>query len=227
MKYAVLLLKMLVFGSLVAIRLGEWDISYLYAGLKYRNSIDYYVTALSSVAIFLMLLDFVQFFTIWWYRRRHRVWGSDNFIIGVGHIYSLLLVIGVVVGILSLFRVHVRELFTSLSIIFAGLAILTKDYISNMINGMIMTFSSQLSIGDNVSILGEIFATTAAIGLYVAMALGYSTIYQAVVKLGVWRCVVDTLEIANIAVLDRVSAAGEPSSPVGEGLADALNVGGI
>jgi hypothetical protein len=47
------------------------------------------------------------------------------------------------------------------------------------------------------------------------------------VKLGVWRCVVDTLEVANTVVLDRVSAAGEPSSPVGEGLADALNVGGI
>lgn len=152
MKYVVLLFKMLIFGSLVAIRLGEWDVSYLYADLKYHNSIDYYLTTLSSVAIFLMLLDFVQFFTIWWYRRRHRVWGSDNFIIGVGHIYSLLLVIGVVVGTLSLFRIHARELFTSLSIIFAGIAILTKDYISNMINGMIMTFSSQLSIGDNVSI---------------------------------------------------------------------------
>jgi uncharacterized membrane protein YjgN (DUF898 family) len=82
-------------------------------------------------------------------------------------------------------------------------------------------------VGRDVTILGEAFATTAAIGLYVAMALGYSTIYQAIVKLGVWRCVTDTLEIANISVLDRVTAAGEPSSPVGEGLADALNVGGI
>lgn len=152
MKYVILLLKLLVFGVLVAIRLGEWDISYLYAGTKYRNSLDYYITALTSIAIFLMLLDFIQFFTIWWYRRRHRVWGEDNFTIGVGHIYSLLLVFGVVVGVLSLFRVHVRELFTSLSIIFAGIAILTKDYISNMINGMIITFSGQLSIGDNVSI---------------------------------------------------------------------------
>ena len=59
------------------------------------------------------------------------------------------------------------------------------------------------------------------------MALGYSTIYQATVKLGVWRCVAESLDISNLASLDRVSAAGEPSSPVGEGLADALNVGGI
>ena len=152
MKYLVLLFKMLIFGALVAIRLGEWDITHLFAGLKYREALEYYVMALASLALFLMLLDFVQFFTIWWYRRRHKVQGDDNFIIGVGQIYSLLLVIGVVIGLLSLFRIHVKELFTSLSIIFAGIAILTKDYISNMINGMIMTFSSQLSIGDNVSI---------------------------------------------------------------------------
>lgn len=152
MKYVILFLKLVIFGALVAIRLGEWDISYLYAGSRYQSSLQYYITALTSIAIFLMLLDFVQFFTIWWYRRRHKVWGEDNFTIGVGHIYSLLLVFGLVVGMLSLFRVHVRELFTSLSIIFAGIAILTKDYISNMINGMIITFSGQLSIGDNVSI---------------------------------------------------------------------------
>ena len=93
--------------------------------------------------------------------------------------------------------------------------------------GVVGTLVVGAIVGKDVTILGEIFATTAAIGLYVAMALGYSTIYQAIVKLGVWRCVVDTLEVANSVVLDRVSAAGEPSSPVGEGLADALNVGGI
>ena len=82
-------------------------------------------------------------------------------------------------------------------------------------------------VGDSTSIFGEIFATAAAIGLYVSMALGYSTIYQATVKLGVWRCLVESLDLTNIASLNRVSAAGEPSSPVGEGLADALNVGGI
>jgi len=33
--------------------------------------------------------------------------------------------------------------------------------------------------------------------------------------------------IAGIAALDRVKAAGRPTSAFGEGLADALNVGGI
>ena len=62
---------------------------------------------------------------------------------------------------------------------------------------------------------------------YVAIALGYSAIYQATVKLGLWRCVVESLDISNPAVLEQVTAAGQPASPVGEGLADALSVGGI
>jgi len=152
MKYFILLLKLCIFTALVLIRLGEWDVSWLYANSKYREAMAYYVDALASIASFLMFLDFVQFTAVWWYRKRHKVRGDDNFIIGVSHIYSLLLAIGLIVGILSLFRINVRELFTSLSIIFAGLAILTKDYISNMINGMIMTFSGQLSIGDNIRI---------------------------------------------------------------------------
>jgi small-conductance mechanosensitive channel len=152
MKYLILLLKLAIFAVLVLIRLGEWDISGLYGWSKYRNALEYYVTTIASIAIFLMLLDFIQFAVTRWYRRRHNISRDDNFIIGVGQIYQLLLVIGVVVGLLSLFRIDVRQLFTSLSIIFAGIAILTKDYITNMINGMIITFSGQLSIGDNVRI---------------------------------------------------------------------------
>jgi uncharacterized membrane protein YjgN (DUF898 family) len=72
----------------------------------------------------------------------------------------------------------------------------------------------------------EIVNTVALLAAYLAIALGYSTIYQATVRLGLWRCVVESLDISNLAALEQVSAAGEPASPVGEGLADALSVGG-
>ena len=72
----------------------------------------------------------------------------------------------------------------------------------------------------------EIVNTVALLAAYVAIALGYSTIYQATVRLGLWRCVVESLDLSNLPVLEQVSAAGEPASPVGEGLADALSVGG-
>ena len=62
---------------------------------------------------------------------------------------------------------------------------------------------------------------------YMVIALGYSTIYQATVKLSLWRHGMESAEISGIAALDKVKAAGRPTSAVGEGLADALQVGGI
>jgi uncharacterized membrane protein YjgN (DUF898 family) len=81
--------------------------------------------------------------------------------------------------------------------------------------------------GELDTIRKEIVTTLAGLAAYVAIALGYSTIYQATVKLGLWRCVVESLDISNLSVLEQVTAAGQPASPIGEGLADALNVGGI
>ncbi len=73
----------------------------------------------------------------------------------------------------------------------------------------------------------EIAATALLVGGYVVVALAYSTIYQATIKLGLWRLGFETIELSGIGVLETVSARGEPSSAVGEGLADALQVGGI
>jgi uncharacterized membrane protein YjgN (DUF898 family) len=71
--------------------------------------------------------------------------------------------------------------------------------------------------------LGAAFGVAA----YVVMMLGYSTIYQGTVKLALWRGGVESVELENAAALDEVKAEGTPSSAVGEGLADALNVGGF
>ena len=73
----------------------------------------------------------------------------------------------------------------------------------------------------------EIMGVVGAVVFYVIIMLGYSTIYQATVKLTLWRHSVETAAIGHMATLDNVTAAGVPSSALGEGLADALNVGGI
>lgn len=154
MKYLILLLKAVALVLLISIYIGELDTSWLLVNFKqrYRTTLQYYLDVLSGIAIFLILLDFVQFSIVWFYRRRTKVRWEDNFIVGIGHLYSIILVLGLTIGLLSLFQIQIREVLTSLSIIFAGLVLLTKDYVSNMINGMIMTFSGELSIGDNVRI---------------------------------------------------------------------------
>lgn len=73
----------------------------------------------------------------------------------------------------------------------------------------------------------EIAAIVLGVIGYVAVMLGYSTIYQATVTFRIWRFSFETTELSNLAVLEGVKARGEAGSPFGEGLADALDVGGL
>ncbi|MDI1233057.1 MAG: mechanosensitive ion channel [bacterium] len=86
------------------------------------------------------------------YKKRNNIKGKDNFVIGVNTIYYLLLSAISLIFVLVLFRINVREFFTSISIIAAAIAILAKDYISNAINGMILMFNNQISINDYIQI---------------------------------------------------------------------------
>ncbi len=62
---------------------------------------------------------------------------------------------------------------------------------------------------------------------YVMVMLGYSTLYQVIVKLRLWKLSFETAELSGLQALDTVRAAGAASSAFGEGLADALDVGGL
>lgn len=51
-----------------------------------------------------------------------------------------------------IFEIDVKDLFTSISIVAAAIALISKDYVANMINGMIIMFSNQLSLHDYIKI---------------------------------------------------------------------------
>jgi uncharacterized membrane protein YjgN (DUF898 family) len=93
--------------------------------------------------------------------------------------------------------------------------------------GAIGAYVFGLVIGDLGTVRNEVAATVVLVIFYAVVMLGYSTIYQATVRLGLWRCLSESLDLSDLKALDKVSAAGQASSPVGEGLADALNVGGF
>jgi uncharacterized membrane protein YjgN (DUF898 family) len=75
--------------------------------------------------------------------------------------------------------------------------------------------------------LAELLATIVTVGLYVVIALGASTVHQVVVTYSLWRLGLQSAELTSAETLNSVRAAGLPSSALGEGLADALGVGGI
>lgn len=106
--------------------------------------------------------------------------------------------------------------------------------------GLSMLWSTVVGIGSGMAAVavnqglkswnadvGDIATVVVALAAYVVLMLGYSAIYQVTVKLALWRITVETLAVAGVAALERVAAQGQPSSAFGEGLADALNVGGL
>jgi uncharacterized membrane protein YjgN (DUF898 family) len=76
-------------------------------------------------------------------------------------------------------------------------------------------------------VLAEAINAFIAVGFYVITMLGFSAIYQVTVKLTLWRAGMESIALEGADVLERVKAEVALSSAVGEGLADALNMGGI
>ncbi len=80
--------------------------------------------------------------------------------------------------------------------------------------------------GGETTAASEIAAAAILLGGYVVGALGLSVIYRATVHFSVWQLSMESLQLSGLSALERVQAQGGPSSALGEGLADALHVGG-
>jgi uncharacterized membrane protein YjgN (DUF898 family) len=108
---------------------------------------------------------------------------------------------------------------------FLGLSLLFSLLLASLL-GMIMGLVS-VTVSARDAFASQIVQAVVGIVAYVVLMLGYSVINQVVVRLALWRLVVESLDISGLSALDRVTAEGQPSSAFGEGLADALNVGGL
>jgi uncharacterized membrane protein YjgN (DUF898 family) len=82
------------------------------------------------------------------------------------------------------------------------------------------------TVSDKMPEFTEVAGATLALGGYVVAALGFSTIYRATVLLSLWQLGTESIQLSGVGMLDTVEASVRSGSPFGEGLADALNVGG-
>ncbi len=73
----------------------------------------------------------------------------------------------------------------------------------------------------------ELLTTAILIGAYVIVALAYSTIYQATVRLRLWKAGFESIELSGLEALDRVNAAGCAGLRGRRRTGGRLNVGGI
>jgi len=112
---------------------------------------DRFAVTLYHALVVFLTIEAARLMTIAFYRPQGGV-KKDNFTAGLSQIARIVysLIFGVLV--LSLFSISMKEAITTLSLLAAALVLITKDYISNLINGMYMTFARIVNIGDTVKI---------------------------------------------------------------------------
>ena len=112
---------------------------------------------LVNFLIFLISLNTFIYLLAFFYRKRKQYSRrqNDNLIAGLNNIYYLIISGGVVATMLLFLGFDLFTFFTSLSIFAAALAILSKDYISNVVSGTLIAFSDEINIGDTVQIGGK------------------------------------------------------------------------
>ncbi|MEJ7558969.1 MAG: mechanosensitive ion channel family protein [Pedobacter sp.] len=101
-----------------------------------------------------LVVSTLRLTVIYWYIRKHQFKSNikDNFILGINRIVSILNTVFIAVGFITLFKVDPKDFIFSVSIVAAAIAVTFKEYINNMINGLIIMFSDRLSLGDHIRI---------------------------------------------------------------------------
>lgn len=148
MRILTIIVRIIILGGLVYTKLNfpRWAITW-----EINTSI---VDTVLGFFVFLLSTNLAVVVLSRLYRRRSglAMGQMDNVLLGLQNIYYLLVASGVILTILAFFGIEPRQLFTSLSIVAAAIAIVTKDYLSEIISGILLSFSSEISVGDYIKI---------------------------------------------------------------------------
>lgn len=142
----IFLLKTLAYVALLLISeyLGQQVEPYSPKIFRILNALE--VIVAGNLIISLGRIILIRFYL----RKKQRTGLHGNFVLGINHIASILNVIAVLFSIMVLFSIQPLEFLSSITIVAAAIALLSKDYITNMINGLIIMFSDQLTLGDHI-----------------------------------------------------------------------------
>ncbi|WP_126243658.1 mechanosensitive ion channel family protein [Chitinophaga rhizosphaerae] len=140
--------KLLVYAAVVWFNFTQHDLFNKYKAIgSISNALSLFLGANLLISIgWLVMIS-------WYIRKNHlKRLTRDNFVLGINRISSVLNTIIALVSLMLLFGVNPIDMFVSVSIAAAAFALLSKDYVTNMINGLIIMFSDQLSLGDQIRV---------------------------------------------------------------------------
>lgn len=111
-------------------------------------------SAILGFVIFLIVIDMLRKSLVYIYSKKKSLSTktAENFNFGINNISKFLIGFGAIVTLFAFFGIDFKSLITSLSIVAAAIAIITKEYISDFIVGLYFSFSSNIEIGDYVKV---------------------------------------------------------------------------
>ncbi|MHA4894951.1 mechanosensitive ion channel family protein [Pedobacter sp. PWIIR3] len=148
--------KALIFGILVYFYINQ-QVLYDFnpgVGMIAKTRIESIAKALMIFLGPSLAVSTLRLVVIYWYIRKHNFKNNikDNFILGINRIVSIFNTVFLVIAVITLFHVDPKEFIFSVSIVAAAIAVTFKEYINNMINGLIIMFSDRLSLGDHIKL---------------------------------------------------------------------------
>ncbi|MEJ5963170.1 mechanosensitive ion channel family protein [Pedobacter immunditicola] len=147
-EFIMILVKAIIFTVLVYFRVNTPEVYDKYIFVKQLASALFIFIGPSLTASILRLI------IIFVYIKKHRLKSNikDNFILGIDRIQSILDTVFFSLAFIVFLGNDPKTFLTSITIVAAAIALTFKDYITNMINGLIIMFSDQLSLGDHIKI---------------------------------------------------------------------------
>lgn len=119
----------------------------------YSEKLYRFLTALELLVAGNLVISLGRIILVRFYLRKKRRAGLHaNFLLGINRIASILNVVIFLLCLMILFDIQPLKFLSSITIVAAAIALLSKDYITNMINGLIIMFSDQLTLGDHIKV---------------------------------------------------------------------------
>ncbi len=120
-----------------------------------NDVINSFLFFLIYVLILRLLLSFVKMLYLGPRKLKGIDSRRDNILIGFNNIYRILLSLGLIITLFGFFGIDIRTLLTSLSIVAAAFAIISKEFINDLIIGVYNSFAKDFEIDDYVKIDGQ------------------------------------------------------------------------
>lgn len=115
------------------------------------------LNAIINYIIFFIFVDFMTRIFKFVYSKSQNLSldHKDNVHFGIDNIAKLLIGIGLVIALFGAFGVDIKSLLTSLSIVAAAIAIISKDFIYDFLIGLYFSFTKNFEINDYVKLADQ------------------------------------------------------------------------